>query len=224
MMLLLLLSTLLCLCASAYQATTIPPLIDVPTFSLSTSSGGDDDASSSSSTMNILTYASPVAIKPHRMWSISLYKGTLSHENFIKEKRGILQLLRPAHALCKGDGEGDASGKLIRVLGGSSGRDVDKQAMCEELGFAWKPLECNGETNDIADWPQVLPHCVYYLKLELVGEMIDCGSHDVALCRVVEMVSEDDSINAADELDYISTRTLREMDIISEFGRIKDIE
>jgi len=65
---------------------------------------------------------------------------------------------------------------------------------------------------------------VYYLKLELVGEMIDCGSHDVALCRVVEMVSEDDSINAADELDYISTRTLREMDIISEFGRIKDIE
>ncbi|KAK1743739.1 hypothetical protein QTG54_005336 [Skeletonema marinoi] len=125
MMLLLLLSTLLCLCASAYQATTIPPLIDVPTFSLSTSSGGDD-ASSSSSTMNILTYASPVAIKPHRMWSISLYKGTLSHENFIKEKRGILQLLRPA------------------------------------------------------------------------------------------MLS--------DELDYISTRTLREMDIISEFGRIKDIE
>lgn len=204
MVLVRLLSSLLCVCASAYQATTISPLIDVPTFSLSTA--GD------SSTMNILTYASPVAIKPHRMWSISLYKGTLSHENFAKEKRGMLQLLRPAHASC------------IRGLGGSSGRDFDKQAMCEKLGFPWQSLECNGETNDNANWPQVLPHCAYYLRLELVGEMIDCGSHDVALCRVVDMVSEDDSTNAADELEYISTRTLREMDIISEFGRIKDVE
>jgi hypothetical protein len=215
MVIVLLLSSLLCLCASAYQATTIPPLIDVPTFSLSTTAGGD----ASSSTMNILTYASPVAIKPHRMWSISLYKGTLSHENFAKEKRGILQLLRQQHA--KG---GEAPGKLIRVLGGSSGRDVDKRAICEKLGFPWQSLDYKGETNHNSDWPQVLPHCVYYLKLELVGEMIDCGSHDVALCRVVEMVSGDDSINAADELDYISTRTLREMDIISELGRIKDVE
>ena len=216
------LSLLLCLCASAsaYQATSIPPLIDVPTFSLSTS-GGD-----TAPTMNILTYASPVSIKPHRMWSISLYKGTLSHENFTKEKRGILQLLRPEHASCKRDGDGNAlPGELIRVLGGSSGKDVDKKAMCEQLGFSWETLKCNGGTIDNDGWPQVLPHCVYYLKLELVGEMIDCGSHEVALCRVVEMVSsEDDSINAADELDYISTRALRDMDIISEFGRIKDVE
>ncbi|KAL7442084.1 hypothetical protein ACHAXM_008217 [Skeletonema potamos] len=169
--------------------------------------------------MNILTYASPVAIKPHRMWSISLYKGTLSHENFAKEKRGILQLLRPEHV--KGE---EAPGKLIRVLGGSSGRDVDKQAMCEKLGFPWQSLDCTEETSDTSGWPQVLPHCVYYLKLELVGELIDCGSHDVAICRVVEMVSEDDSTNAAEELKYISTRTLREMNIISELGRIKDVE
>lgn len=213
MIILTVLSLLLCLCASsAYQATTIPPLIDVPTFSLSTSGCGDNE-----STMNILTYASPVSIKPHRMWSISLYKGTLSHENFTKEKRGILQLLRPEHASCKGE--------LIRVLGGSSGRDVDKKTMCEQLGFSWETLKCNGGTTDNDGWPQILPRCVYYLKLELVGEMIDCGSHDVALCRVVEMVSsEDDSINAADELEYISTRALRDMDIISEFGRIKDVE
>ena len=209
---------LLC-AASALQATSIPPLIDVPTFSLSTV--GSDG---SSSTMNILTYASPVAIKPHRMWSISLYKGTQSHENFAKAQRGILQLLRPDHASCKGDEDGDTSGKLIRVLGGNSGRDVDKQAICDELGFQWKKLECNeGEIDN--GWPKVLPGCVYYLKLELVGEMIDCGSHDVALCRVVEMISEDDSIiDAADELDYISTRALRKIDLISEFGRIKDVE
>lgn len=218
---------LLCLCASAYQATTIPPLIDVPTFSLATSGGDGDKASSSSNTMNILTYASPVSIKPHRMWSISLYKGTLSHENFTKQRRGILQLLRPEHALCKrddGDGNNALPGELIRILGESSGKDVDKKAICEQLGFPWETLKCNGGTIDNDVWPQVLPRCVYYLKLELVGDMIDCGSHDVALCRVVEMVSEDDSINAADELDYISTRALRDMDIISEFGRIKDVE
>lgn len=213
--------------AYSYQATTIPPLIDVPTFSLSTKTGNNDD-DDAVSTMNILTYASPVAIQPYRMWSISLYKGTLSHENFAKEKRGILQLLRPEHALCKVDDiDGGRHGSLIRVLGGSSGRDVDKETICEQLGFSWQRLECKGESkaNDEDNWPKVLPHCVYYLKLELVGEMIDCGSHDVALCRVVEMVTTDEQpINTNDELNYISTRKLREMDIISELGRIKGIE
>lgn len=213
--------------AYSYHATTIPPLIDVPTFSLSTKTGNNDD-DDAVSTMNILTYASPVAIQPYRMWSISLYKGTLSHENFAKEKRGILQLLRPEHALCKVDDiDGGRHGSLIRVLGGSSGRDVDKETICEQLGFSWQRLECKGESkaNDEDNWPKVLPHCVYYLKLELVGEMIDCGSHDVALCRVVEMVTTDEQpINTNDELNYISTRKLREMDIISELGRIKGIE
>ena len=199
----------------------------MPTFSLSTKTGNNDD-DDAVSTMNILTYASPVAIQPYRMWSISLYKGTLSHENFAKEKRGILQLLRPEHALCKVDDiDGGRHGSLIRVLGGSSGRDVDKETICEQLGFSWQRLECKGESkaNDEDNWPKVLPHCVYYLKLELVGEMIDCGSHDVALCRVVEMVTTDEQpTNTNDELNYISTRKLREMDIISELGRIKGIE
>lgn len=66
-----------------------------------------------------------------------------------------------------------------------------------------------------------MPNCLYYLKLELVGEMIDCGSHDVAICRVVDMVSEDDVTSGA-ELDYVSTRALRGMDVITEFGRIKE--
>ncbi|KAL7449768.1 hypothetical protein ACHAWC_001794, partial [Mediolabrus comicus] len=216
--------------AYSYQATTIPPLIDVPTWSLSTKPGNNDDTDAVS-TMNILTYASPVAIQPYRMWSISLYKGTLSHENFVKERRGILQLLRLEHAFCKVDDDidGGKHGALIRVLGGSSGRDVDKETVCEELGFPWQTLECKGESkaNDDNDvWPKVLPHCVYYLKLELVGEMIDCGSHDVALCRVVDMVmtTDDENINTnTNELDYISTRKLRDMDVISELGRIKEI-
>ena len=214
--------------AYSYQATTIPPLIDVPTWSLSTKTSSNNDDTDAVSTMNILTYASPVAIQPYRMWSISLYKGTLSHENFVKERRGILQLLRPKHALKVDDDiDGGKHGALIRVLGGSSGRDVDKETVCEELGFPWQTLECKGESkvNDDNDvWPKVLPHCVYYLKLELVGEMIDCGSHDVALCRVVDMVmTTDDENTNTNELDYISTRKLRDMDVISELGRIKEI-
>jgi hypothetical protein len=216
-----------CTAAYSHQTTTIPPLIDVPTWSLSTKTSNNDDADAFS-TMNILTYASPVATQPYRMWSISLYKGTLSHENFVKERRGILQLLRPEHALCKVDDDIDEGkhGALIRVLGGSSGRDVDKETVCKELGFPWQTLECKGESkaNDDNDenWPKVLPHCVYYLKLELVGEIIDCGSHDVALCRVVDMVTTSDA--NTNELDYISTRELRKMDVISELGRIKEIK
>ncbi len=216
-----------CTSAYSYQATTIPPLIDVPTWSLSTKTSSNNDDTDAVSTMNILTYASPVATQPYRMWSISLYKGTLSHENFAKERRGILQLLRPEHALCKVDDDidGGKHGALIRVLGGSSGRDVDKETVCEELGFSWQRLDdCEGESkaNDDDNWPKVLPHCVYYLKLELVGEMIGCDSHDVALCRVVDMVTTDEGKNT-NELDYISTRKLREMDVISELGRIKEI-
>ena len=44
--------------------------------------------------MNVLTYATPVSIQPCRMWCIGLYGGTLSHENFVRERRGVLQLLR----------------------------------------------------------------------------------------------------------------------------------
>jgi hypothetical protein len=151
------------------------------------------------------------------MWCIGLYRGTMSHENFARERRGVLQLLRPEHTTRHR--EGGAEGGLIRVLGGSSGRDVDKRGICEELGYAWERLPEGEEDADDGDWPEVLPSCFYYLKLQLVGELIDCGSHDVALCEVVAMLSSDEVIEGA-ELDYLSTRGLRRDSIISEFGRI----
>ncbi|KAL9190676.1 hypothetical protein ACHAXT_000382 [Thalassiosira profunda] len=167
--------------------------------------------------MNILTYASPVSIRPHRMWAISLYKETLSYANFVRERRGVLQLLKPEHADCKSK-EGEM-GELIRVLGGSSGRDADKREACKELGYAWERLPDEGAEKGI-NWPEVLPSCAYYLKLELVGELIDCGSHDVALCKVVAMISDREVVDAAEELDSLSTRQLREMKVISELGRV----
>ncbi len=206
--------TRVCLLAHSMNAlhlTSIPPLIDVPTYSLSTLGvDNGDDGSSVTSTMNVLTYATPISIQPFRMWSISLYKGTITHENWTRERRGVLQLLGPCHA------------KLIRTLGGSSGRDVDKRAICAQLGFDWESLDVlDGEESDErVQWPLVLPSCLYYLQLEMVGDLIDCGSHEVALCRVVKMIADDGVQVAADELDCLNTRKLREMGIISEFGRV----
>lgn len=211
--------------AFAYHATSTPPLLDVPVYSLSTlGKPSASDSQGRSGTMNILTYASPVSSAPNRMWCMSLYKGTLSHENFARERRGILQLLRPDHVHCSNIGNSaigsEAVGDLIRVLGGASGRDVDKRESCAKLGFVWDKLSQIGEVNEEEDdsWPLVLPSCLYYLKLELVGDLIDCGSHEAALCRVVAMLSGDDANDL--ELDLLSTRQLRRESIISELGRV----
>ena len=139
----------------------------------------------------------------------------------------MLQLLRPEHANKRTGGMGrEEVGGLIRLLGGSSGRDVDKKAACKDLGYAWEKLPegSDDEDEDDADWPDILPSCVYYLKLELVGDTIDCGSHDVALCRVVSMISSEEISDASKELDALSTRQLRNDSIISELGRVIPLE
>lgn len=136
----------------------------------------------------------------------------------MRERRGVLQLLAPEHADCEDTDESDKNpGALIRVLGGTSGKDVDKRFQCEKLGYVWSTLDGDGSR-----WPSVLPRCIYYLQLELEGDMIDCGSHEVALCRVVSMTSGNSIENAATELDYISTRKLRQMGVITELGRVAD--
>ncbi|KAL3812200.1 hypothetical protein ACHAXA_009674 [Cyclostephanos tholiformis] len=224
---------LLCTTVYALRPTSIPPLLDVPVYSLSTLCGDHDREGSPSSArtnMNILTYACPVSIQPDRIWCISLYRGTLSHKNFTLERRGILQLLRAATTHREEEGVTKGVGELIRVLGGSSGRDVDKGRICAELGHSWERLPVgrgggedpndDDDDDDKHNWPEVLPSCLYYLKLELVGDMINCGSHEVALCKVVAMISSEEVIPGSAELDILSTRELRERSIISELGRI----
>eukprot|EP00804_Cyclotella_cryptica_P022139 CCRYP_011588-RA/>CCRYP_011588-RA protein AED:0.43 eAED:0.43 QI:0/-1/0/1/-1/1/1/0/176 len=175
--------------------------------------------------MNILTYASPVSIQPCRMWSISLFKGTLSHENFARERRGVLQLLTPHQLYCRDSYKDDITpGALIRLLGSTSGRDMDKRLECEKLGYTWRELDFTDADSDAAIWPSVIPDCLYYLQLELQADMIDCGSHEVALCRVVSMIADDSIEGSSAELDYLSTRKLREIGIISELGRIISAE
>ncbi len=143
------------------QPIDTPPVTDVPVYSLATLNinGREDDnksgvASSSTTTnMNILTYASPVGIRPHRVWALSLYRTTRTHANWFQHggqegqssgdgdsgaseagnagegagARGVLQLLRRGHA------------PVVQLLGGESGRDVDKAEGCAAAGFPWRP-------------------------------------------------------------------------------------
>ena len=147
--------------------TDRPPLLSSPTFSLATldASGGTN--------MNLLTYATPAGIAPERMWAVSLYRETATYENWLRRRSGTLQLLRSAHA------------PLTHALGGTSAREgSDKASKCAALGFAWEAAEGGGE--------RVLPGCEKYLRLEQVGELIPCGEHDLAVCRVVAMLEHAD--------------------------------
>lgn len=205
--------------------TSTPPLLDVPTYSLATQgtlSLSDDNEQKSTSTtaMNILTYATPVSIRPDRIWSIGLYKGTTTHENFVTQKEGVLQLLKPEHA------------PIVKLLGGSSSREVDKAEGCKRLGFRWISKEMNvivgnlgGVGKDNTMPCDLLPNCACYLKLSLVGELIDCGSHDVALCKVesISVATEGSQIDGLEpDREYLNTALLREMKIITDQGRVAE--
>jgi hypothetical protein len=91
--------------------------------------------------------------------------------------------------------------------------------------------------------PKVLPGCVQYLKLSLVGDDIieydnddgeESSSHDIVICKVDEMwttstttttttTSSSTSTSSVEEegkQKYLSTGRLRELGIITEQGRI----
>ncbi|KAJ1427306.1 hypothetical protein B484DRAFT_307296, partial [Ochromonadaceae sp. CCMP2298] len=89
--------------------------LDVPVWSLATLNADG------STNMNIVTYASSVSMKPPK-WALSLYKGSLSHENFRQRGWGMLQQLTLRHAPC------------VALLGKQSGRDLDKMAELQRLG------------------------------------------------------------------------------------------
>ena len=63
--------------------------------------------------MNLVTYASPVSLSP-RHFALGLFVGTLTWDNALASRRGVLQILGEGHA------------PLFQLLGKTSGRDVDK--------------------------------------------------------------------------------------------------
>ncbi|KAH8044371.1 hypothetical protein JL721_12873 [Aureococcus anophagefferens] len=143
---------------SVSRAPLEAPLLSSPVYSLATLNGDD------STNMNICTYATPVGIRPQRRWTLSLYRGTRSHANFAARRRGVLQLLREAHA-------------PATHAGGVSGRESAPSARraCEALGLEWETC---------GDWDErVLPGCAAYLRLVAVDGSVDCGDHEVFICR-----------------------------------------
>jgi hypothetical protein len=134
-----------------------PPLtLSGPVFSLATL---NDDGSTN---MNVLTYTVPVGLKPTRTWVLSLFQGTLSHENFEKRGSGVLQLLRRTHL------------PIVPILGKQCGRDFDKKSESAEAGFAWGARDA-GERSDT---PLLLPGCAAYYPITKKSDYINAGEHD----------------------------------------------
>lgn len=179
------------------QPTTDPPLLDVPTYSLATK---DADGNTG---MNILTYATPISIRPDRIWSIGIFKGTVAYENFSITGEGILQLLSPQHS------------KLVKLLGGSSGKDVNKRLECAKLGMSWTSINDNDD-----GLPEVLPDCMHYLKIQKVGDLVDCGSHALAVCKIEAMFVS--SNGDTSKRQHMKTADLRELGIVTEQGRVSE--
>ena len=250
-----------------FVTTDIPPLIDVPVWSMATlntfdddDDGDDDDvgddnddtqttttttaATTTTTNMNLLTYATPVSIKPYRLWAIGLYKQTLTYKNFIRNKCCIMQLLTKKHI------------PIIKVLGGKSGSDIDKELAITNIDSSLRPermvcdesrqeeddldSDAKNEEDDRFANIKVLPGCSYYLKLTVMGDdmLIDGGeSHDIAICKVEEMLvvknpSSKDEGTSNDserqhqqqqqpEQQHLTTAKLRQLGVITEQGRIK---
>jgi len=194
-----------CLLAHAFHSTEVPPLVDVPVWSVASL---NEDGSTNA---NIVTYATPVSIRPERLYSLGLFKQTKTYENFCRERKCVLQLLTAKHI------------PLVRLLGGKSGNDIDKSAGCAKVSpdFSLQNIDNGGDECT----PKVLPSCAYYLKLSAVGDIVDGGeSHDIAICKVDEMLLPGDGNDdhVANSEEYLSTAKLRELGIITEQGRIAE--
>jgi flavin reductase (DIM6/NTAB) family NADH-FMN oxidoreductase RutF len=202
---------------------------DVPVYSLSTLN--EDRVTTN---LNIITYATQVGIKPNPVWAISLYKKTLSHDNFIRSCWGVLQLLPPG------------TQDLVPLLGKQSGRDVNKvEIMAATMGIQLSELHIHaktgqlvedsvqeyrggvksmGESSDVARVPVITKSPLLLLvkyRKELYPPM-DVGDHEVFMCDIERtFVIDSGSINCEQYTsepsgfpDYLSTQTLRKMKII----------
>ena len=109
--------------------TDVPPLFDVPVWSLATL-----NADGETTNLNLLTYASPVSIRPDRQYALGLFKQTLTYENLARGdgQLFVLQLLTERHI------------PLVRILGGTSGRDGDKMRACTQMEPGLAPIDLEG--------------------------------------------------------------------------------
>lgn len=185
--------------AVGLQPTTTPPLLDVPTYSLATFN------KDGSTNMNILTYATPVSAQPKRVWTLGIYRETLTEENLLRKPVGVLQLLTQKQM------------DLVDVLGGRSGRDIDKKEACAVLGFEWMK-------SDHFEGLEVLSGCASYLYFSIQGGVVDAGSHlIVPYCQVDAMYTTGDATAGSDS-SHLKTGRLRDFGVITPQGRVAHMD
>eukprot|EP00752_Nemacystus_decipiens_P001236 g1235.t1 len=174
-----------------------PPALSVPVFSLATV---NEDGSTN---MNIVTYASPVGIKPEPLWMISLFKSTLSYENFVREGWGVLQLLRRKHT------------PLVPILGQNGGRDTDKAGRSAGQALPWDQHQPSCQVLTVPQSVALVPDCMSYMTLHMVSKQ-PAGDHDAVICRIGSIAgpNEDKQASASSESETLDTRHLREAGII----------
>lgn len=199
-----------------------PPPISVPVYSLATQTISDvsgaglgtrnaeQEISHTRSSMNIVTFATPVSVKP-RLYMISLYHGTKTKDTFFESKHGILQLLDKRQK------------DLVPLLGKRSGyeEDYDKEEVCQKAGFPWGMIRVHSDTDAlfanidgdtkkkkdginsstgttkgsdmgssasagirVFDGTKVLPRCQSYIAVKMIDTM-EGGDHVLALCEVM---------------------------------------
>lgn len=66
----------------------LPPyaLLSTPVYSLSS------EGSEGRNTMNMITYASPIALRPQRKYALGLYVQSLTYQNMKETGRAVLQV------------------------------------------------------------------------------------------------------------------------------------
>ena len=196
------------------QRSLLPLKLDVPVFSLATI---NEDGTTN---MNIITYATQVGIKPKPVYAISLYKDTLSHENFMRTGTGALQLL-PASAY-----------NIVSLLGKQSGRDVDKMNHLQDL----TPL-CRVRLTDLDHEKEQVDEVVVIQDSPMIllakfsrheYPPLDVGDHQVFMCDIIRSISvtnentdgildklhHQSSSSSSSSPRYLTTQILRSMNII----------
>eukprot|EP00887_Chlorella_sp_A99_P005542 scaffold1.g5542.t1 len=187
---------------SAAEAPPLPPYsaLSIPVYSLSTVA-----PDGSAATLNLVTYAAPVSLKPRR-YALGLYEGTLSRDNMLATGRGLLQARRgrgdaarrtsrcrdPADAAAPRPPAarrppqpfragasrlilGEQHADLFELLGRTSGRQVDKV----------RELAARGVALGTAAGLPLIADCFGYVELRILGEPTSCGDHEVVICEVV---------------------------------------
>uniref|UniRef100_A0A7S2V2S1 Flavin reductase like domain-containing protein n=1 Tax=Fibrocapsa japonica TaxID=94617 RepID=A0A7S2V2S1_9STRA len=157
--------------------TTGPPPLSVPVFSLATI-----NPSTKKTNMNIVTYACPVGTTTssaageegsgagagEKRWVLSLYRGTLSHRNFMESGWGVLQVLTKKQT------------PVVNLLGKQTGSKVDKRELSKVMGFEWTPFK---GLRAPYDQVELMRGCAAYLTVKKI-DRLDAGDHDVVFCHM----------------------------------------